>query len=100
MDTLGYLGPTHHEDLSSSDEDPDIKIVASNISTTASEAKVEMLPVMPQNNKMLFSGDYRPVTKVILLLDAKISKMTQEKLYFCWKCLQTSCYLVQVIWTT
>ena len=42
---------------------------------------------MPQNNKMIFPGDYTPIRKVILQ-DAKISEPTQEKVDS-WKGLQT-----------
>ena len=63
--TLGYIVPIHYEPLSADDENTSAESITSNFSTTASEAKVKMLPAMQKNSKIFFLGDYAPVRKFI-----------------------------------
>ena len=61
---LAYLVPAQYEPLSANDENTDSDNVIHNISTTASEPEVKMLPPIPINSKMIFPGDHTPVKKL------------------------------------
>ena len=60
--TLAYLAPAEETNKESE---------TTNISAAPSETKVELLPAIPSNSKMIFPDDHTPVRKV-LLQDAKI----------------------------
>ena len=59
-----------------------------------SETEIEMLPALTIGSKMIFPNDHTLI-KNFIPQDAKISKITQEKLKCLFETLKTLCHLLQ-----
>ena len=76
---LRYLVPHICECFHSSDENTSTKGILNHMSNSLSETGQQMLPAVPQQNKMYFPEECAPVWKVILQ-DAEIPRFTREML--------------------